>query len=74
MTMSAHLFNPNIFLSEMSSAFDLTWLGLIIEANTMNPDQTATFGANTMNPDQTAPFGAVWSGSILFALMLPKND
>ena len=23
--------------------------------------------ANTMNPDQTAPFGAVWSGSILFA-------
>ena len=23
---------------------------------------------NTMNPDQTAPFGAVWSGSILFAI------
>ena len=24
--------------------------------------------ANTMNPDQTAPKGAVWSGSILFAI------
>ena len=24
--------------------------------------------ANTMNPDQTAPKGAVWSGSIVFAL------
>ena len=24
--------------------------------------------ANTMNPDQTAPLGAVWYGSIMFAI------
>ena len=24
--------------------------------------------ANTMDPDQTAPLGAAWSGSILFAM------
>ena len=26
--------------------------------------------ANNMNPDQTAPFGAVWSGFILFAIKI----
>ena len=28
---------------------------------------TFVMDANSMNPDQTAPKGAVWSGSILFA-------
>ena len=30
--------------------------------------------ANSMNPDQTAPKGAVWSGSILFANMATKGQ
>ena len=28
-----------------------------------------TINANIMNPDQTAPKGAVWSGSILFSII-----
>ena len=30
--------------------------------------------ANSMDPDQTAPKGAVWSGSTLFAKMTLKTD
>ena len=33
---------------------------------------TFVMEANTMNPDQTAPKGAVWSGSILFAIKIIK--
>ena len=38
-----------------------------------NEIQTNFFmDANTMNPDQTAPKGAVWSGVILFAISANK--
>ena len=47
-------------------------LHLIMEANTMNPDQIAPIEANIMEPDQTAPLGAVWSGFIEFAILAPK--
>ena len=33
---------------------------------------TFTMEANTMNPDQTAPTGAVWCGSMLFAIKVTK--
>ena len=35
-------------------------------------ETTFIIEANTMNPDQTAPKGAVWSGSLLFAILATK--
>ena len=59
----------------MLSVYVVCWIFLqtfqtyfCIQANSVDPDQTAPKGA----VDQTAPKGAVWSGSTLFAKMTFK--
>ena len=42
------------------------------DAQKCTPDFFFIIEANTMNPDQTAPMGAVWSGSIVFAKSATK--